>query len=163
MGEDKEDIDKSQAKKAEKTLKRQDRRWALQDTEDSQVILGSMPCPPDILSSIKHVVNCRINHETYPLFIPVKTRTTLYSFFVCLFIVLFHFALFWLWSPGTFYFFIVFFPLPFSSLIPLHPLQSPHCCPCSWIVFPFCSVPPLPLPLNCHPALHLWVCLYFVC
>ena len=62
--------------------------------------------------------------------------------------------------------FIVFFPLPFSPLT-LPPLQqSPHCCPCPWVPFPFCSVPPLPnlsLPHSCQPALSLWICLHFAC
>ena len=30
--------------------------------------------------------------------------------------------------------FIVFFPLPFSSYIPPSPQQSPHCCPCPWVL-----------------------------
>ena len=51
--------------------------------------------------------------------------------------------------------FIVFFPLPFTSLIPPTPQQSPHCCPCPWVLFPFCSVPPplnspLPPPTSCQ-------------
>ena len=37
--------------------------------------------------------------------------------------------------------FIVFFPLPFSPLMPRSSQQSPHCCPCPWVLFPFCSIP----------------------
>ena len=33
--------------------------------------------------------------------------------------------------------FIVFFPLPFSPHVPSSPQQSPHCCPCPWVLFPF--------------------------
>ena len=40
------------------------------------------------------------------------------------------------------------FSLPFSLLILLFPLQSPHCCPCPWVLFPFGSAPPPPnLPI----------------
>ena len=42
--------------------------------------------------------------------------------------------------------FIVFFPLPFSPLILPSPQQSPHCCLCPQILFPFCSV--LKLKIN---------------
>ena len=52
------------------------------------------------------------------------------------------------------------FPLSFNSLIPPSPLPSPHCCPCLWDLFPFCSTPLLPNPsphTSFHPALHLLV------
>ena len=48
---------------------------------------------------------------------------------------------------------IVNFPLPFSPLIsPPLPQQSLHCCPCPWLLFPFCSIPPPPnhSPSSCH-------------
>ena len=35
--------------------------------------------------------------------------------------------------------FTVFFPLPFSTLVSPSPQQSAHCCPCPWVLFPFCS------------------------
>ena len=70
--------------------------------------------------------------------------------------------LIWLFcSLGSFF--------PHHHLVPLYllPPQSPHCCPCSWVFLPFCSIPPhpdlLPTPLICHPALYFWVCLYFAC
>ena len=66
-----------------------------------------------------------------------------------------------------FFFLKVIFPSPFSLLIPSPP-QSLHCCPRPWVLFPFCSIPPLPNcyhppppPLSCYSALYLWVCLYF--
>ena len=44
--------------------------------------------------------------------------------------------------------FVILFSLPLSPLIPAFPLQSPHCCPCPWVLFPFYSTPPaLPLSL----------------
>ena len=48
-------------------------------------------------------------------------------------------------QPGLFFFFFLvyllyFFPLSFTPLIALSPLQSPHCCPCPWVLFP--STPP---------------------
>ena len=51
---------------------------------------------------------------------------------------------------------VVFFPSPFSPLIPHSPLQSPHCCPCPWVLFPFPSIPPPPPSpsLSCHSAVH---------
>ena len=58
------------------------------------------------------------------------------------------------------------FPLPFSPLVsPCGSPQLPHCCPCPWVLFPFCSIPPPPHlpPLSCHPALYLWVCPHFPC
>ena len=64
-----------------------------------------------------------------------------------------------------FFVFIVFFPLPFSSLIPIPPtvtiLLSMSTSP-----FSFLLRPPTPYPppaLRCHPALYLWVCFYFAC
>ena len=39
-------------------------------------------------------------------------------------------------------FLTVFFLLPFNPLLPTSPLQSPHCCPCPWVLFPYCSIPP---------------------
>ena len=53
--------------------------------------------------------------------------------------------------------FIVFFLLLLSTLIHSSPQKLPHCCPCPWVLFPFCSVPPLtnlPSSLICHPALQ---------
>ena len=48
--------------------------------------------------------------------------------------------------------FIVFSPLPFSPLMPPNPQQSPLCCPCPWVLLPFCSIPLPPnlSPTNCH-------------
>ena len=34
-------------------------------------------------------------------------------------------------------FLLFYFPLSFSPLIIPSPLQSPHCCPCPWVFFPF--------------------------
>ena len=47
-------------------------------------------------------------------------------------------------QPRLFIIFTVFFPLPFSSpILPFTPPpQLPHCCPCPWVLFPFCSVLP---------------------
>ena len=39
-------------------------------------------------------------------------------------------------------FYILFFPLPFSPLILPYPQQSPPCCPCLWVPFHFCPMPP---------------------
>ena len=54
---------------------------------------------------------------------------------------------------------LYFFPLAFVCFIPTSPLppQSPHCCPCPRVLFPFWWIPPPPnLPhLSCHTALHL--------
>ena len=67
-------------------------------------------------------------------------------------------------------FFHLFFPLPFNSLIPsststYHPPPTiPHCCPCLWVLFPFCSI--LPPPSHPSPELatcYLGVCHYFAC
>ena len=45
--------------------------------------------------------------------------------------------------------FLYFFPLPFSPLITPYSQQSLHCCPCPRVLFPFCSLPPLPTT-SCH-------------
>ena len=45
-----------------------------------------------------------------------------------------------------FYFYCIF-PITIYSPYTPFPLQSPHCCPCPWVLFPFCSVPPAPLLL----------------
>ena len=47
--------------------------------------------------------------------------------------------------------FIVFFPLPFKSPYTSSCQQSPHCCPCPWVFFSFCSVLPL-LRLSLPPS-----------
>ena len=39
-----------------------------------------------------------------------------------------------------FFFFIVFFPLSFSLCIHSSSLQSAHCYPSSWVLFPLCSI-----------------------
>ena len=46
---------------------------------------------------------------------------------------------------------VALFPLPCSLHIPLSQ-QSPHCCPCPWVLFPFLFNPSTPSPplLNCH-------------
>ena len=52
-----------------------------------------------------------------------------------------------------------FFPLPFILLYPL-PLQSPHCCPCPWVLFLFArSLYSLTSPYHtCHPGeQELWL------
>ena len=56
--------------------------------------------------------------------------------------------------------FIIFFPLPLSPLIPPSPQKSPHCCPCPWVLLPFCSIPPSPhflppLAVICSPSMSL--------
>ena len=38
----------------------------------------------------------------------------------------------------------IFFLLPFSPLTPSLPQQSPHCCLCPWVFFPFSLIPPPP-------------------
>ena len=53
------------------------------------------------------------------------------------------------------------FPLPFSPFIPSSPQQSPHYCPCPWVLFPFCSIPPFPhlfpqLAVICSPSMSLY-------
>ena len=53
--------------------------------------------------------------------------------------------------------FITFFPLPFIPLIPLSPQQSPHCCPCPRVLFPFCSIPP---PLSPYPLAVIPLSIY---
>ena len=71
-------------------------------------------------------------------------------------------------NPVGFSYFILnfycIFPLPFILLMPSSPQLPPHCYPCPWLIFPFCliSAPPNLSPHSCLPALHLWVCLYFI-
>ena len=70
------------------------------------------------------------------LFNPYSSSQKLFFFFCILLIV------------------TVFFPLPCSPFLLPFPLQSPHCCPCPWVLFPLCSIPPptnLPRTLtSCH-------------
>ena len=50
-------------------------------------------------------------------------------------------------------FIVFFFPLPFSTLLPHSTEQSPHCCPCPRVLFPFCLIPRppnLPSPNSCR-------------
>ena len=77
---------------------------------------------------------------------------------------------------------IVFFHYHLVPLSPTHALQSPHCCPCPWVLSPFCSVPSPPDPttavallsiyesapilknqalLNIQQLLHKWPLLYY--
>ena len=45
--------------------------------------------------------------------------------------------------------FLYFFPLPFSPIIPTSPpQQSPHCCPCPWVLFPCSILYPLTFHIN---------------
>ena len=61
-----------------------------------------------------------------------------------------------------FFFFIIFFPLPFSSLMPTPP-HNHHTVVHVHESFFLFAQSLYPYPLSCHPALHLWVCLYFAC
>ena len=67
----------------------------------------------------------------------------------------------------SFIFNLIFIAFFHYLLVPLYcPQQSPHCCPCPWVLFLFCSIsvhPNLPQPTSCHPALCLWFCPYFHC
>ena len=50
------------------------------------------------------------------------------------------------------YYFYCIFSLPFIPLKAPSPLQSPHCCPCPWVLCP--PLPPSPpTPDSCQPAL----------
>ena len=63
----------------------------------------------------------------------------------------------------------IFFPWSSSPLTPSFPQQSPHCCPCPWVLFSFSSIPPPPPlpsllafilfsiygPVICSPSLSL--------
>ena len=43
-------------------------------------------------------------------------------------------------------FLLYFFPLAYIPLTLPCPVQSPHCCPCPWVLFPFGSILPPPNP-----------------
>ena len=92
------------------------------------------------------------NNITIKFYLQIHTFFYIYFFTKCV-----HFYLFIL---SIFYcIFSISISLPFIPLIYhalLHP-QSPHCCPCPGVPFPFCSIPPpLPSPLyllfsaKCH-------------
>ena len=58
----------------------------------------------------------------------------------------------------------IFFPLPFSPLIPASFQQSPHCCTCPWVLFTFCynpSTPNLPrlavIPLSIYESVPIFL------
>ena len=65
-------------------------------------------------------------------FIEQRRRYTSLSFSPCRIAFFFFFNLF----------IFVIFPLPFNPLKLPAPLQSPHCCPCPWVLFSFSSIPP---------------------
>ena len=81
-------------------------------------------------------------------------QTASLSFFSWLKCNLFFFSLFFSFILFFYHIiFIIFFPLPFSPLIPPSPQQSPLCCLRPWVLFPFCSIPPypkFPTPPSCH-------------
>ena len=68
----------------------------------------------------------------------------------------------------SYLYFLNFYCIFHYYSVPLYPLpssQSPHCCPCPWVLYPFAQ-PLHPLiysPLSCPLALCVWVCLYFAC
>ena len=113
------------------------------------LLLYSLPMP--ISKSPARFIHCLKKRSEEG----VETNESVLWVFLALFLF------FW-----QFYFLIVFFPIPFNPLILPSPLQSKHCCPCPQVLFSFCSIcplPNLPTPHSCHPALYLWVCLYFAC
>ena len=88
----------------------------------------------------------------------IKYEQSPWQFFVSDFNLLIFAVFLWmprklLWLISIMLFIFIFsFLLYFFRyhLVPLYPFpqQSPHCCPCSWVLFPFCSIrPPLILPL----------------
>ena len=74
-------------------------------------------------------------------------------------------------------YFYCIFPLPFIPLTPYLPPQSPHCFPCPWVYFPFCSISLMPrvvsllsmslslfhLLIQAVLRFHIWVKSYGVC
>ena len=59
-----------------------------------------------------------------------------------------NFWFFWEFEIFFPFFELYFFHYHLVSLYPTFTLQSPHCCPCPWVLFPPSLLPPS--PLSCH-------------
>ena len=44
-------------------------------------------------------------------------------------------------NPSSDSMFFWIFPITIQFPYALSPQQSPRCCPCPWVLFPFCSIP----------------------
>ena len=100
----------------------------------SIIIYPQYLLPPCSHQTVVHI------HESFFFFYSYFRVYFLYLFFKSL---LWHSIAMWCLIPLSFAMsFIDLFPLPFSPLIPPSP-QSPHCFPCPWVLFLFCSIPHL--------------------